>query len=136
MCRDCNLPPKPLRTSARATRERSHLPRLAVVTLPTCIVVTDGPSAHDRLAVLTQENLWRGIAGALLDSAVTSAAYRTGKEYSEVAGRHAETICEPTRAFGECLKNVRLANSDSRAAVDAAQYFAIKFGSQRHALCR
>jgi hypothetical protein len=90
---------QPLRRHAAETSALLSI-STAVVTLPTRIVVTDGPSAHDRLAVLTQENLWRDIAGALLDSAVTNAAYRTGKEYSKVAERHVETICEPTWAFG------------------------------------
>jgi hypothetical protein len=100
---------QPLRRQLAAETSALLSISTAVVTLPTRIVVTDGPSAHDRLAVLTQENLWRDIAGALLDSAVTNAAYRTGKEYSKVAGRHAGTICEPIWAFGECLKNAQSA---------------------------
>ena len=63
------------------------------VVLPVRIVVVGGPSVHDRLAVLTCENLRLHRVASFFDSAVTNAA-SAGKEYNEVAGRHANTRCE------------------------------------------
>jgi protocatechuate 3,4-dioxygenase beta subunit len=63
-------------------------PDIFVVTLPTRIIVRVAPSVHDRFAVLTRETVGLRLVTRRLDRAVTSATFRAGKEYNEVARHH------------------------------------------------